>query len=319
MKKIVFSILIPTYKSRFLKEAIESVLSQSYSHFEIVIVDDCSPENIRCVVDSYVDDRIRYYRNDYNIGGIDVVENWNRCLNYAIGDFVICMGDDDMLCSNCLEEYLFLIDKYPNLNVFHGMTEMIDENGQICDAQDLRPEFEPTSLFILNRWRGRKQYIGDFLFRTTVLKSLGGFYKVPLAWGSDDISAAMVAGSDGIANTYKTVFLYRYSGITISRNHMEKYKMQAVLEEEDWYRVFMESLTAHNERERIFVKLLFNEFFRYFSKKKAMLMADSISYNPLSVFYWLSCRRQLKISFSYFLYGLLMSFFVRINSKNRIS
>ena len=56
-----FSVTIPTYKSAFLSECIDSVLSQTYKHFELIIVDDCSPEDIKSIVDSYSDIRIRYY------------------------------------------------------------------------------------------------------------------------------------------------------------------------------------------------------------------------------------------------------------------
>ena len=120
--EVSFSILIPAYKGRFLEMAISSVLCQSYDNWELVIVDDCSPENLKAIVERFEDSRIRYYRNERNFGAIDVVDNWNKCLDYAKGDYVICMGDDDMLCPNCLVEYLSLIEKYPGLDVFHGMT-----------------------------------------------------------------------------------------------------------------------------------------------------------------------------------------------------
>ena len=119
---MLFSIVIPAYKSKYLGEAIESCLSQTYKHFEIVIVDDASPEDLNNIICQYDDPRIRSYRNDKNCGAIDVVDNWNICLSYASGDYVICMGDDDKLLPNCLEEYRKLIEKYPNIKV-----ELIDE------------------------------------------------------------------------------------------------------------------------------------------------------------------------------------------------
>ncbi len=105
-----FSITIPAYKKRYLAEAIESVIRQSYNDFELIIVDDCSPEDLYSIVQSFSDSRIKYFRNQTNCGAIDVVDNWNICLSYCTGDFVICMGDDDRLLPNCLEEYLELIN-----------------------------------------------------------------------------------------------------------------------------------------------------------------------------------------------------------------
>ena len=74
-----FSVTIPTYKSRFLKEAIESVVGQTYADWELVIVDDCSPEPLKEIVEPFLSDsRISYYRNEKNCGAVNVVDNWNR-------------------------------------------------------------------------------------------------------------------------------------------------------------------------------------------------------------------------------------------------
>ena len=113
-----FSIIIPAFKKTFLDEAIQSVCTQTYQDWELIIVDDCSPENLYAIVEPYLkDQRIRYYRNEKNCGAVDVVDNWNICFSYCKGDYVICMGDDDRLLPCCLAEYKTLIEKYPGLNV----------------------------------------------------------------------------------------------------------------------------------------------------------------------------------------------------------
>ena len=108
-----FTIAIPAFKARYLCNAIESCLNQTFSDFEIVVVDDASPENIASVVEKFDDNRIRFFRNDKNFGAIDVVDNWNKCLEYAKGEYIICMGDDDRLKPCCLEEFAKLMEKYP--------------------------------------------------------------------------------------------------------------------------------------------------------------------------------------------------------------
>lgn len=224
-----FSITIPAYKQKYLYEAIESCLAQTYKDFELIIVDDASPEDLKSVVDRFQDSRIRYYRNEKNCGALHVVDNWNICLGYTKGDYVICMGDDDRLLPNCLEEYSKLIDKYPDLDIYHGMTEIIDENGNVTNMQEARPEREGMYSMISGRLRNsRLQYIGDWLFKRTALEQLNGYVNMPMAWGSDDLTAYTIAKNKGVANTPIPVFQYRISSLTISNSghYREKAKIQ---------------------------------------------------------------------------------------------
>lgn len=224
-----FSITIPAYKQKYLYEAIESCLAQTYKDFELIIVDDASPEDLKSVVDRFQDSRIRYYRNEKNCGALNVVDNWNICLRYAYGDYVICMGDDDRLLPNCLEEYSKLIEKYPDLDIYHGMTEIIDENSKVTNIQEARPEREGMYSMISGRLRNsRLQYIGDWLFKRTALEQQNGYVNMPMAWGSDDLTAYTIAKNKGVANTQIPVFQYRISSLTISNSghYREKSKVQ---------------------------------------------------------------------------------------------
>lgn len=224
-----FSITIPAFKRAFLYEAIESCLAQTYEDFELIIVDDASPEDLKSVVDRFQDSRIRYYRNEKNCGALNVVDNWNISLGYVTGDYVICMGDDDRLLPNCLEEYSKLIEKYPDLDIYHGMTEIIDENSNVTNMQEARPEREGMYSMISGRLRNsRLQYIGDWLFKRTALEQQNGYVNMPMAWGSDDLTAYVLAKDKGVANTQMPVFQYRISSLTISNSghYREKAKIQ---------------------------------------------------------------------------------------------
>lgn len=234
-----YSIAIPAYKSKFLQECIISVLSQTYDDFELIIVNDASPERIDEIVSEFNDQRIKYFINNENCGAVNLVDNWNKCLQYASGDFFICMGDDDRLLPNCLEEYNKLISEYPYLNIYHGWTEIIDENSEIITMQEPRPLTECVYSMMWNRWKYRNQYIGDFLFRTDALKSTGGFYKLPLAWGSDDITTYIIAKDKGIANTQTPVFQYRRNSYTISSVGNSEWKLIALKEDYIWSKEFL--------------------------------------------------------------------------------
>ena len=93
------SVCIPTYNyARFLPEAIESILNQSFADFELLIIDDCSTDDTAAVVQGYAarDARIRFSVNSPNLG---MVNNWNLCLRQARGEFVKFVFGDDLLTS----------------------------------------------------------------------------------------------------------------------------------------------------------------------------------------------------------------------------
>ena len=89
------SIIMPSYNTgRFIKETIESVLAQSYSAWELIIVDDCSTDNTDDVVNQYLaDERIRYIKNDTNSGA---AVSRNRALRGAKGKWIAFLDSDDL-------------------------------------------------------------------------------------------------------------------------------------------------------------------------------------------------------------------------------
>lgn len=171
-----YSIGIPAFKGRYLNECINSILSQTFTDFELIVVNDCSPDKIFDIVHDFKDPRIRYYENEVNIGAENVIDNWNKCLNFAKGDFFILMGDDDKLAPDYLSEFDKLITKYPNLDVYHCRIRVINENSEEMELSNICPEFEDTDNYIVNCLEGRsEQFISDFVYRRSTLLQNGGF------------------------------------------------------------------------------------------------------------------------------------------------
>lgn len=291
-----FSVTIPAYKKAFLKEAIDSILSQSFHDYEIVIVDDCSPEDIGSIIDQYAhDDRIHYYRNETNYGAFDVVDNWNRCLSLCKGDYVICMGDDDRLLPNCLSDYAKLIARYPEIEVLHTQTEIIDSNGDVLEILPPRPERESALSLLYFRWKNRLQFIGDFCFKTSSLRSRGGFYKFPLAWYSDDYTAFLAATSHGIANVGPTGFQYRTHDTTITSSGYERTKIEATRIAHD---LFFQSLTTHNwdDSENKLLHLLLNDLEPHRKEVYLQCVYKDFVHHPTAIFYWLHRAKDYGLS-----------------------
>ena len=302
-----YSITIPAYKAKFLKECIDSILCQTYKDFELIIVNDASPEDLDSIVNGYDDSRIRYFKNAKNCGAINVVDNWNKCLEYAKGEFIICMGDDDKLMSNCLEEYDKLITKYPQLDAFHARVIRIDDDSNVIDILEDRAEVESVYSLMRHRFCGRLQYIGDFCYRVSKLRKLGGFFKLPMAWGSDDATSYMMSCPLGIANTNKAAFMYRVNRQTISNTGNNKIKMNALNQEEQWLTDFVEKLQPNSIEDKEEKKLLFSLMQQSLNSQKAIIVCSSCQKSLLAVTYWIKNRKKYKLPFKCILKGIKLS------------
>ena len=313
---LLFSITIPAFKSVFLYEAIESVILQSYQNWELIIVDDCSPNKILDEVKKFNDSRIHYYRNEKNFGAENVVDNWNKCLEYAKGDYMICMGDDDKLLPNCLEDYCKLIAKHPGLGVYHGWTEIIDDESTFYDVTAFRPEFESVYSLIWHRWKGRNQYVGDFLYDVELLRKSGGFYKLPLAWGSDDITAIKAAMEKGIANTETIVFQYRKNQFTIStggKTVNDKLRVIALKKQYEWYSNFLmdEPKDPIDKKYWLSLSKMLSDKFR---KSYIIYVAKDLYNNTFkSLLYWIRYRKNFDLSFK----DIQISCLYALNAKTK--
>lgn len=289
--KLFITIAIPAYKARFLNRAIESVLAQKYLHFELLIVNDASPEDIHSIVRTYTDTRIKYFTNECNNGGENVVDNWNKCLRLAQGDYFVLMGDDDEMKDNYLSEFIKLINKYPDLDIYHCRSFIIDENSNPIRLTASWPEFESLYENIWHRINFlREQFISDFVYKTSTLKSNGGFLKLPLAWMSDDISSYIAIGDKGIAHTQEAVFCYRKNSLSISTSGNIELKLRASKEGIDWLHSFLKNRKENNVN-AIFLQEIFSGLSEYRRRT-----------NKLSIY---NARKNKKISL------LLRLFFVR--------
>jgi glycosyltransferase involved in cell wall biosynthesis len=110
------SVLIPTYNcGAFLDEALQSVLNQTFLDYECVIVDNCSTDNTEAVVAKYfTDPRIKYYKNTTNIG---LVGNWNKCLEYAQGEYIKYLCADDTFYPDALEKMVSVMEENPTVSL----------------------------------------------------------------------------------------------------------------------------------------------------------------------------------------------------------
>lgn len=211
-----YTFLLPAYKPDFFKEALDSILGQTYKDFNLIILDDCSPYDLKSIVDKYKDSRITFHRNEENMGGKNLVSCWNKLLSYAEGEYIILASDDDVYELNFLEEMDKLAQKYPEVDLLRARVRRIDDKGEILAEDALYKEHGDSIDYIYQKhFNNGITCMACFVFKTEALKSEGGFEYLPVAWHSDDASSLKVC-KNGIANSSQILFNFRTSSVNIS-------------------------------------------------------------------------------------------------------
>lgn len=258
---VSITVILPAYKPLFLAQAIDSILAQTYKDFKLVIVNDNPGSQVKSIVNQYKDPRIRYYENKENIGGKDLIKNWNNCIGYASGEYMVLASDDDVYNPEYLEEMVKLTYKYPTADLYYCRIKYINEHGKILQISQPALEYETSIDFIYQRlfW-GRKQALQEFFFRTCALKKYGGFVNFPLAWYSDDATLAFMS-LNGVAYSGQTLFSMRLSGTNISTNNLHAQKKLIALKQYIiWLGSFLPNLSPTNENDEFIKGMLLSEY-----------------------------------------------------------
>lgn len=130
---VTVSVIIPSYNhASFVKEAIESVLMQSYKDFECIIADDCSSDQSQEVIDSLDDVRIRKYFLKENLGAVPILR---FLIEKANGKYIALLNSDDVWCSGKLEKQVEFMEANPEYAACFTWADMIDENGKEVDTK----------------------------------------------------------------------------------------------------------------------------------------------------------------------------------------
>jgi glycosyltransferase involved in cell wall biosynthesis len=114
METPTVSFVVPCYNlAHFLPECLNSILSQTYANIEVLIMDDFSPDNTPEVAATFTDPRVRYIRNDPNLGHL---RNYNKGITLSRGKYVWLISADDYLRKPyVVEKYVELLESHPNV------------------------------------------------------------------------------------------------------------------------------------------------------------------------------------------------------------
>jgi glycosyltransferase involved in cell wall biosynthesis len=205
------SVVIPCFaQAHFLSDAIESVLAQTHPDYEIIVIDDGSPDNVREVVERFPGVRLIAQENR------GLSEARNRGLAECTGTYVVCLDADDRLLPNALAAGVRAFAGRPECGFVWGRRRRIDASGNPLPSSPLTVEGPARYDLLL-----RQNIVGPpvtVMWRRAVLAELGGFS--PEQHHSEDYEMYLrVARSFPTWSHQELIAEYRVHDANMSRNH----------------------------------------------------------------------------------------------------
>lgn len=214
------AIIIPAYKVTYLDEALNSLAKQTNKNFNVYVGDDSSPYDIKSICDKYHKQlSIDYFRFDDNVGGTNLVKQWERCVDRIKEEkWLWLFSDDDIAEETCVEAFYHVVNETEaHYDVYRFNTCVIDGNGAIISASEESPTVENAmdlAINILLSKRGNS--MPDHIFKRSKYLQLNGFIDFALAQSSDWATSINYAYDKGLYTISGPKVRWRYSGENIS-------------------------------------------------------------------------------------------------------
>lgn len=218
------SFVVPCYKlAHLLPECVNSILSQSYTDFEVLIMDDCSPDNTPEVARSFQDSRVKHIRNDPNMGH---VRNYNKGIDLARGRYIWLISADDCLRQTyILERYVEQMEKKPSVG-FAYCSGVGLKNGQETGVLDYsvysdRDQIVHGHKFLKKLLKGNCVLAASGLVRRECYDRLGTF-PLDMPYACDWYLWCLVALHFDVAYFAEPMVCYREHDLSMTNTLMTK-------------------------------------------------------------------------------------------------
>jgi glycosyltransferase involved in cell wall biosynthesis len=206
------SVIIPAYNGdRYIGEAIDSILAQTYKDYEIIVVDDGSTDNTAQVAQQY-GNQIQYL-SQTNQG---VAASRNLGLSVAKGEYIAFLDQDDLFLSHKLLAQVTLLEKNPSLGIANSGWQIVDQQGQVKAAVEPWEKIPQLNLADLIIWK--PVFLGAMLFRHSWLKRSGGFDTTLEQTPDVDLVLRLAAVGCAAAWVEQTTVKYRQHEANASNN-----------------------------------------------------------------------------------------------------
>lgn len=254
------SIVMPVYNGeKYIKESVESILCQTYTNFELIIINDGSTDNTASLIENYNDNRIKIINNKH-----DFIDSLNLGITHAQGKYIARMDADDIMLSNRIEKQYNYMEENLDIDICGTWMEIFgNNNGTISKIKTSHRE-----LLLASIW-------GNPLYHPTVMmkkelrdkfgqkKGIYQMYDKKYIYAEDyKLWVELIEMGFKFANIPEVLLKYRSSDTQITKvksaesfrisfkiqNEYLEYVMQLIVDENNDYYEFINSL-IHNYNE----------------------------------------------------------------------
>lgn len=223
IKEGLISVIVGNYNTpeKYLRESIDSILQQTYSDFELIIVDDCSTDNSLEVIRSYTDPRIKVLCNEENRG---LAYSLNRALDICQGEYVARMDCDDVCFPQRFERQIAYMRDNPDVILCGTHIRFIDENGD-SPRGDWKIGFidDPETYRIHLLFSNYPMIVHpSWMFNRRLLLEHNVRYKEQYKYSQDFAMLVSCAASGRCAIMPDVLLKYRNHGVSASGKHKKE-------------------------------------------------------------------------------------------------
>jgi glycosyltransferase involved in cell wall biosynthesis len=214
------SVVMPVFNGeKYLQEAIQSILDQSFRDFELIIVDDLSTDHSVEVIKKFNDPRIKFYTNEQNQR---ISRTLNRGIQAASGKYIARMDQDDVALTNRLEVQKQFLDQNPKISIVGSWTKIMSEEGIVSDRKHVHYT-DPNELKFWFQFNCFLVHPSTF-FRKEVWETLGG-YAVDADRQPEDFDFwTMALHQFEMVNLPEVLLHYRESKKSMSRGNRDDFE-----------------------------------------------------------------------------------------------
>ena len=274
------SVIIPVYNCElYIAQAIESVLNQTYTDYEIIVINDGSTDNTHQVLQPYMK-KIRYFYQENK--GLSATRN--QGIKMAKGELIALLDADDLFLCYKLQEQVAIFDAQPNIGLVQSGWRVVNEKGE--KIEDIEPWYKSPKLDLVSWLKWKATNPSAMMFRKEWLEKVNGFNENLRRLEDFDIVIRLALASCQATWFPKVAVCYRQHRGNMTRNLLAQTEVEEKILDELFSNPNLPEKIQHLERELRYGSLIWNCWCLYKSgyfAEMADYLHKSLKFSPVSV------------------------------------